>query len=53
MLGVSSTHQGKFSNYFESLPLSTNELVPSIIQAPKLELKSLPETLHYAYLGKE
>ena len=53
MLGASSPRQGKFSNYFESLPISTNELVPSIVQAPKLELKPLPKTLRYAYLEKE
>ncbi|KAI9164931.1 hypothetical protein LWI28_004674 [Acer negundo] len=53
MLGASSTHQGKYSNYFESLPLSTNECVPSIVQVQKVELKPLPETLRYAYMRKE
>ena len=43
---------GKSSN-FMSLPISDQALVPSVIQAPTLELKPLPEHLKYAYLGEE
>src|SRR5438270_6094312 len=38
---------------FESLPASTSKLLPSIIEAPKLELKPLPEHLKYIFLGDE
>ena len=38
-------------NQFEPLPLSTNKVVPSIQQAPKLELKPLPQHLKYVFLG--
>jgi hypothetical protein len=43
---------GKSSNFI-SLPISDKELVPSVIQAPTLELKPLPEHLKYAYLERE
>ncbi|XP_052625040.1 uncharacterized protein LOC128132484 [Lactuca sativa] len=33
------------------IPMSNEKLVPSIVQAPELELKTLPEHLKYAYLG--
>jgi len=36
----------------ESLPLPTSIPVPSIIEPPKLELKPLPDTLKYAFLGE-
>ena len=36
----------------EPLPLSTFVLVPSIIEPPKLELKPLPDTLKYSFLGE-
>ncbi|XP_020417999.1 uncharacterized protein LOC109948709 [Prunus persica] len=42
-----------FNSIFEPLPLSTNKLVPSIVKAPQVELKPLPENLKYAYLGDE
>ena len=35
----------------EPLPVSTSVPVPSIIEPPKLELKSLTDTLKYAFLG--
>jgi len=35
----------------EPLPVSTSVPVPSIIEPPKLELKSLTNTLKYAFLG--
>ncbi|CAN6554883.1 unnamed protein product [Malus baccata var. baccata] len=42
---------GKYTNR-ESIPISTNKLLPSIIQAPILELKPLPSHLKYIFLGK-
>jgi len=36
----------------EPLPLSTYVPVPSIVEPPKLELKSLPDTLKYTFLGE-
>ncbi|XP_052623682.1 uncharacterized protein LOC128129003 [Lactuca sativa] len=33
------------------IPMSNEKLVPSIVQASELELKTLPEHLKYAYLG--
>ncbi|KAI3690179.1 hypothetical protein L2E82_48154 [Cichorium intybus] len=35
------------------LPTPTEKLLPSIVQAPELELKTLPDHLKYAYLGDE
>ncbi|XP_027171569.1 uncharacterized protein LOC113771151 [Coffea eugenioides] len=42
----------EFSNvsYLE-LPLSHSQLLPSIVQAPNVELKQLPDNLKYAFLG--
>ncbi|KAM2889737.1 hypothetical protein FF1_013323 [Malus domestica] len=45
------THDGKSPNH-ESIPVSTNKLLPSIIQAPTLELKPLPSHLKYIFLGE-
>jgi hypothetical protein len=36
---------------FEALPLAKPKTLPSTIQPPKLELKTLPSTLKYAFLG--
>jgi len=36
----------------QPLPMSTSVPVPSIIEPPKLELKSLPDMLKYAFLGE-
>ncbi|KAM2449476.1 hypothetical protein PS1_019573 [Malus domestica] len=33
------------------IPVSTNKLLPSVIQAPSLELKPLPNHLKYVFLG--
>ncbi|CAN6560295.1 unnamed protein product [Malus baccata var. baccata] len=44
-------HGGKSHN-FDSIPISTNKLLPSIIQAPVLELKPLPSHLKYIFLGE-
>ncbi|XP_076916517.1 uncharacterized protein LOC143576272 [Bidens hawaiensis] len=35
------------------LPNTNQKLLPSIMQAPELELKTLPEHLRYAYLGEK
>ncbi|KAM2151443.1 hypothetical protein ACFX1R_045886 [Malus domestica] len=45
-------HHGKPSNP-SPIPVSTNTLLPSVIQAPVLELKPLPNHLKYAFLGEE
>ncbi|KAM0981416.1 hypothetical protein ACFX2A_014750 [Malus domestica] len=44
-------HHGKLSNPIP-IPVSTNTLLPSVIQAPVLELKPLPDHLKYAFLGE-
>ncbi|KAM1104808.1 hypothetical protein ACFX19_013341 [Malus domestica] len=45
-------HHGTPSNPIP-IPVSTNTLLPSVIQAPVLELKPLPDHLKYAFLGEE
>ncbi|CAN6560273.1 unnamed protein product [Malus baccata var. baccata] len=45
-------HRGKPSNPIP-IPVSTNRLLPSVIQAPILELKPLPDHLKYVFLGDE
>ncbi|CAN6544139.1 unnamed protein product [Malus baccata var. baccata] len=45
-------HRGKPSNPIP-IPVSTNTLLPSVIQAPVLELKPLPDHLKYVFLGDE
>ncbi|KAM2270606.1 hypothetical protein ACFXTI_038040 [Malus domestica] len=42
---------GKYTNR-ETIPISTNKLLPSIIQATILELKPLPSHLKYIFLGE-
>ncbi|KAM1818347.1 hypothetical protein ACFX11_000152 [Malus domestica] len=44
--------RGKPSNPIP-IPVSTNTLLPSVIQAPVLELKPLPDHLKYVFLGDE
>ncbi|CAN6544154.1 unnamed protein product [Malus baccata var. baccata] len=44
-------HDGKSPN-FESIPISTNKLLPSIVQAPILDLKPLPSHLKCIFLGE-
>ncbi|KAM1667781.1 hypothetical protein ACFX2K_047194 [Malus domestica] len=44
-------HHGKSSNPIP-IPVSTNTFLPSVIQAPVLELKPLPDHLKYAFLGE-
>ncbi|KAM2967482.1 hypothetical protein FF1_027740 [Malus domestica] len=43
-------YHGKPSNPI-SISVSTNKLLPSVTQAPVLELKPLPDHLKYAFLG--
>ncbi|CAN6567639.1 unnamed protein product [Malus baccata var. baccata] len=43
---------GSKSPNLDSIPISTNKLLPSIIQAPVLELKPLPNHLKYIFLGE-
>ncbi|CAN6723545.1 unnamed protein product [Malus baccata var. baccata] len=43
-------HHGKPFNPI-SISVSTNKLLPSVIQAPVLELKPLPDHLKYIFLG--
>ncbi|KAK9901741.1 hypothetical protein M0R45_002013 [Rubus argutus] len=43
-------YEGKYTPPL-SIPLSTNKALPSVVQAPLLELKALPDYLKYAYLG--
>ncbi|XP_057513183.1 uncharacterized protein LOC130795179 [Actinidia eriantha] len=40
-----------WTSKFENLPPIMERALPSNVQPPKLELKSLPSTLKYAYLG--
>ena len=42
----------KYNSSYVDLPISHNKLLPSILQAPTLELKVLPNHLKYAYLGR-
>ena len=42
----------KYSNSYEILGSSTKPPIRSVIKAPELELKPLPEHLKYAYLGE-
>ena len=45
-------HFGQFPN-LNSIPVSTNKLLPSIVQPPSLELKPLPSHLKYVFLGEQ
>ncbi|CAN6583797.1 unnamed protein product [Malus baccata var. baccata] len=45
-------HHGKPLNPIP-IPVSTNTLLPSVIQAPVLDLKPLPDHLKYVFLGDE
>ncbi|KAM2739095.1 hypothetical protein EV2_033249 [Malus domestica] len=45
-------HIGKSPNLI-SIPISTNKLLPSVIQPPSLELKPLPSHLKYVFLGEQ
>ncbi|KAL7607471.1 hypothetical protein Lser_V15G15353 [Lactuca serriola] len=43
----------RYDNSNVKLPISDTKLLPSVVRAPKLELKTLPDHLKYAYLGEE
>ncbi|KAL5540823.1 hypothetical protein UlMin_043793 [Ulmus minor] len=43
----------RYDLFYIDLPLSNNKLLPSIMQAPTLEFKTLPNHLKYIYLGEE
>lgn len=43
----------KFNSTFTSLPIIDTKLVSFVSQAPKLELKPLPDHLKYSYLGEK
>ncbi|XP_019172808.1 PREDICTED: uncharacterized protein LOC109168223 [Ipomoea nil] len=43
----------KYNAYYIELPISDTKLLPSVVQAPKIELKPLPDHLKYAFLGDE
>ncbi|KAM1714369.1 hypothetical protein ACFX12_024986 [Malus domestica] len=45
-------HIGKSPNLI-SIPISTNKLLPSIIQPSSLEFKPLPSHLKYVFLGEQ
>ena len=45
-------HVGK-SQPLSSMPVSTNKLLPSVVQPPSLELKPLPDHLKYVFLGDD
>ncbi|XP_068323135.1 uncharacterized protein [Pyrus communis] len=44
---------GKSYSYFISLPTFNEKTLPSVIQAPKMELKLIPKHLKYAFLGED
>ena len=47
------TKNARFDVSFIDLPLSNEKLLPSILLAPILELKTLPDHLKYVFLGEE
>lgn len=51
-LEASKPDPRKYVPPFETLVSFNTTLVPSIVRAPDLELKQLPEQLKYAYLGE-
>ncbi|KAH9680959.1 BED-type domain-containing protein [Citrus sinensis] len=48
-----SMDTNKWKSRVEQLALSEKKLIPSSESSPKLELKPLPNTLEYAFLGEE
>ncbi|XP_073138896.1 uncharacterized protein [Henckelia pumila] len=45
--------QTRVTNSKVEIPFSHKKLLPSVLQAPKIELKSLPDHLKYIYRGDE
>ena len=55
-LGVEELFSASLSEPINSnaqISSTTNKMLPSIVQAPKLELKALPDHLKYMYLGED
>ena len=52
LLEASPKYPSRYTPPFETLVPTNTTFVPSIVQAPSLELKQLPEHLTYAYLGE-
>ena len=50
--GAVTLHTNGYNVSYLELPLLNEKLLPSIVQAPTLELKPLPEHLQYIYLGE-
>ncbi|KAM2524740.1 hypothetical protein PS1_031435 [Malus domestica] len=50
-LEISKPYPSKYTPPFEHLVSTNSTLVPSIVRAPNLEFKQLPEHLKYAHLG--
>jgi len=51
VLALQALHTVPHGNVFVDLVLSHKKLLPSILQAPKLELKPLPDNLKYVFIG--
>ena len=51
--GAVTLHTNGYNVSYLELPLLNEKLLPSIVQAPTLELKPLPEHLQYIYLGEK
>lgn len=50
--GAVTLHTNGYNVSYLELPLLNEKLLPSIVQAPILELKPLPEHLQYIYLSE-
>ncbi|KAH9680148.1 hypothetical protein KPL71_026438 [Citrus sinensis] len=50
--GAVTLHTHGYNVSYLELPLLNEKLLPSIVQAPTLELKPLPEHMQYIYLGE-
>jgi hypothetical protein len=50
-LALQSLQTVPYGNVFVDLVLSHKKLLPSILQAPELELKPLPDNLKYVFIG--
>jgi hypothetical protein len=53
LLEASPKYPSRYTPPFETLVPTNTTLVPSIVQAPNLELKQLSKHLTYAYLGED
>ncbi|XP_021745351.1 uncharacterized protein LOC110711280 [Chenopodium quinoa] len=51
-LEVLPNKQGRYVDKFMKFPVTSNRLLPSIVQPPEVELKLLPYHLKYAFLGE-